>query len=96
MFLHIVAVDRQLSVHAKDRKPLSAAISEAFRFHKKRALSKSFVVVGEGEAERFLDPTKTPVANKLADNDVIYVRDSAQQREISAHRTARKSTRKRR
>lgn len=70
MFLHIVAVDRQLSVHAEEKKPLSHAIDQAFKFHKKVRSAALVTQTADGSK---LDPAKTPKANGLEENDLVYV-----------------------
>lgn len=90
MFLHIVAVDRQLSVHAAEKKPLSKAIAEAFKFHKKSLPAGARVETEDGTV---LSASKTAKENHLSENDVIFVRDPAQDEPAPK---ARKSTRKRR
>lgn len=74
MFLHIVALDRQLSVHADEKKPLSKAIDEAFKYHKRTRLASHVVTSAQGLK---LDPAKTPTASGLKENDVVYVGEPA-------------------
>lgn len=74
MFLHIVAVDRQLSVHAEEKKPLSHAIDQAFKFHNK---TRSAGLVTEAAGGRKLDPSKTPKANGLSEGQMVYVHTPA-------------------
>lgn len=70
MFLHIVAVDKQLSVQTEDGKPLSHAIQQVFKFHGKKQLGKH---KARDEKGKVLTASKTPKALGLKENDTIYV-----------------------
>lgn len=71
MFLHIVAVDKQLSVHADENQPLDVAIAEVYKHHKKKRNSKHEVVDANDE---FIDSSMTPKEIGLKENEVIRVR----------------------
>lgn len=70
MFLHIVAVDKQVSLHAEEGKPLSKVVNEAFKFHKVKQLGKH---KARDAAGHVLTQSKTPKALGLKEGDVIYV-----------------------
>lgn len=88
MFLHIVALDRQLSVHADEKTPLWDAIDEAFEYHGKKRGAPHRALSAEGLT---LDPRKTPKANGLEENDIVYVTTPAP---IVTKKVAKKPTKK--
>lgn len=71
MFLHIVAVDRQYSAQADEKKPLSAAVDVAFKYYKKRRTAKHKAKDVDGDS---LALSKSPKALGLKENDMVYVR----------------------
>lgn len=92
-FIHVVAEDRQYSVHASEKKPLSAAIMEAFKFHKKTVPAKTVTRNEKGELINLAD---TPAAAGVEEGAVIYVRDHRADADIQdalakAAKAARKS-----
>lgn len=70
MFLHIVAVDKQLSVHIEGGEPLSKAIARAFKFHGVRQSGKHRA---KNAAGKVLATERTPKALGLKDEDMVYV-----------------------
>jgi hypothetical protein len=92
-FLHIVAVDRQYSVHAAKKKPLSVAVAAAFKALKKTLPTSHRIELEDGTK---LSATKTITENGIADDTVIYVRDPSQEPVGTPAKKSRKSTRKRR
>jgi hypothetical protein len=70
MFIHIVAVDKQLSVHAEEGKPLSHAVNQAFKYHKVKQLGKHKARDAKG---KLLNQAKSPKALGLKEGDMVYV-----------------------
>lgn len=79
VFLHIVAVDKQISIHASEKKRLSVAIAEAFRFFKKTIPKNCVVRDNDGDK---ISSEKTPKELALEENQVIYVRDPKTDRDV--------------
>lgn len=75
MFIHVLVkgdkktVDRQISVHAVETKPLSAAIDEAFKFYKGKQPAGCRVTWGK----KVLSVTKTPKQNALEEGALVTV-----------------------
>lgn len=69
MFIHVVAVDKQYSVHAEEKKSLGKAVDEAFKAHSKKRSAAHKATNSKGKK---LDLNK-PVKGQVKDGEVIYV-----------------------
>lgn len=70
MFLHVIAVDRQLTIHPAPDKPLSLALDEVFAFFGK---TRTRDLVATTEDGRVLDAKKTAAQNGLVGDEVVRV-----------------------
>lgn len=70
VFIHIVGPKGQMSVHAHPDKPLSAAVDEAFKFHKQKRVPKHTAKTADGKK---LSLSKSVKANGLKFNEAVYV-----------------------
>ncbi len=72
IFIHVIADDKQLSVHADVNKPLSEAVDAAFKHHKKTRTKKHKARDSKGKV---ISLAKTPAELKLKDDYIIYTTD---------------------
>lgn len=71
VFISIVGPKGQMSVYAHPDKPLSAAVDEAFKFHKQKRTPKHKAV--RSPDGKKLSLSKSVKANGLKFNEVVYV-----------------------
>lgn len=69
VFITIVGPAGQMSVYADPNKPLSAAVDEAFKFHKQKRISKH---IAKRDGKK-LSLSKSVKANGLKFNEVVHV-----------------------
>lgn len=71
MHLHVIAIDRQLTVFSEEGKSLGQLADTAFAFHKLRRTGDMAAVTAAG---RRLDLAKSPEENGLKDDELVMVR----------------------